>query len=82
MVAPAEVVTPCHSTLQVVGVCLGGLDSSSSGQKANQTSKATLARRKEAADAGDVKINLSLHMKINYRNAECHQLTIHFIKIK
>jgi hypothetical protein len=67
MVAPVEAVTLCHKSLGVVGVCLGGLDFSSNGQKANQGSKATPVQRKEAAtaDARDVKTNVSLQLKIN-----------------
>jgi hypothetical protein len=66
-VAAVEVVTPFHRALQVVELCLGGLDFNFSGQEVNQDSK-DLAHRKEVAikDVGDVKICVSLQMEINY----------------
>jgi hypothetical protein len=67
-VAVVEVVTPCHRALQVVELCLGGLDSNSNGQETNQNSKDILVQGKEAVikDAEDVKICVSLQVEINY----------------
>lgn len=63
-----EVVTPCHRDLQLVELCLGGLDFNSSGQEAKQNSNDFLVQGKEAVikDAGDVKICVSLQAEINY----------------
>jgi hypothetical protein len=67
-VAAVVVVTPCHRALQVVELCLGGLDSNSNGQEANQNSTELLVQGKEAVlkDAKDVNICVYLQMEINY----------------
>jgi hypothetical protein len=64
-VAAVEVVTP---SLKVVELCLGGLDSSFSGQEVNQDSQDLLVQKKGTVmiDAGDVKICVSLQKEINY----------------
>jgi hypothetical protein len=66
-------VTFYHKTLQVVGVFLGGLDSNSSGQKANH-GKALLVQMEVAIeDARDVKNHVPLQtenkiLKYSIRN--------------
>ena len=48
-------VTPCHKTLQVVGVFLGGLDSNSSGQEAKHGRALIVQMEVGIEDARDVK---------------------------
>jgi hypothetical protein len=56
-------VTPCHKTLQVVGVFLGGLDSCSSGQEADH-GKATFVQMEVAIkDARDAKNSVPLQVQ-------------------
>jgi hypothetical protein len=62
MVVVAEV-TPCHKTLQVVGVCLGGLDSNSSGQETNQDKAILVEVEVAIEDARDVKNYVSLQVE-------------------
>jgi hypothetical protein len=66
-------VTPCHKTLQLVGVFLGGLDSNSSGQEANHGKALPVQMEVAIEDARDVKNYVSLQvenkiMKYSIRN--------------
>jgi hypothetical protein len=53
-------VTPCHKILKVVGVCLGGLDSNSSGQEVNQDKVLLVQVEVAVEDVRDVKNYVSL----------------------
>ena len=56
-------VTPCHKTLQVVGVFLGGLDSNSSGQEANHGWAPLVQTEVAIEDARDVKNYVPLQVE-------------------
>jgi hypothetical protein len=62
MVVFAEV-TPCHKTLQVVGNCLGGMDSNSSGQETNQGKGLLVQVEVAIEDARDVKNYVPLQVE-------------------
>jgi len=69
----AEVTTPCHKTLQVVGVFLGGLDYNSSGQEANHGKVFPVQMDVAIEDVRDVKNYVPLQvenkiLKYNIRN--------------
>jgi len=59
----AAEVTPCHNTLQVVGVFLGGMDSNSSGQEANHGNVLPVQMDVAIEDVRDVKIYVPLQVE-------------------
>lgn len=65
MVVVAEVTT-CHKKLQVVGVCLGGLHSNSSGQDSNQGKALPVQEEVTIEDTRDVKTMYPYKLEINY----------------